>query len=299
MPKFVTPDLLARWRRLSAEGTSFVQIGRETGWDQRTVAKHLKSDVRVGEIDRIRQDLLKERLGRHWDMLIEETRQELSRLNSIDPWEYIDRIREPSVVDFTLSGASVTAGQDGTDLVRANAHAIRSGQLLEQHLPHDPLWKLVEQWEQAMARNFHTRRALYRLTSPWLQAATGWSFTEGEDDQGCYWRPEVLDLVYEEGLVKAAGIPRRGFARERCREVADGMVEAGKLVAHAPGEEEQVCTAIEQCIDRLAATEEATLAAAAYRETQHLVSEIGLALDDLRLLTYLPGVCAVCGRVQL
>ena len=299
MPKIVTPDLLARWRRLSAEGNSFAQIGRETGWDERTVAKHLKGDVRVGEIDQIRRDLLKDRLGRHWDMLIEETRQELSRLNSIDPWEYIERIRESSVVDFTIAGASVTAGPDGADLVRANARAVRSGQLLEQHLPHDPLWGLVEEWEQTMARNFHTRRALYLLADPWLQTASGWPFNATEDDQGCYWRTEVLDLVYEEGLVMAAGIPRRGFARERCREVADGMVEAGKLVAYAPGEEEQTCAAIAHCIDRVAAADEAIQAVAAYRQTQDLVSRIGLALDDLRLLTYLPGVCAVCGRIQL
>ena len=300
MPRLVTPDLLARWRRLSVEGMSFTRIGKETGWDERTVAKHLKQDVRVGEIDKIRQDLLKERLGRHWDMLIEETREALSHLTAYDPWEFIERIKEPEVIEFTISGGSVSAGPDGRDLVRANAHDLRSYQLLEQHLPHDPLWGLVERWEEAMARNFHTRRALYALVAPSLQNAADWPITAREEGQEPSWRIEAVNLVYEEALVRAARIQRQGFSSERCREMEGGLIHAGTIpVAHAPGAVDQVRETLARCIVQIVDTDEAAQAMHAFEESKELVQQIGLALDDLRLLTYLPGVCSVCGRVQL
>ena len=301
MPKRVAPDLLSRWRRLAADGGSYKKIGKDTGWDERTVAKYLKSDVRVAEIVEIRKDLLKERLGRHWDMLIEETRQQLTPLKALDPWEQIGRARESSATEeFTISGASVSPGPGGAYLVQANARRTRACQLLEEHLPHDPLWGLVSRWEEAVASDLRAQRALYALAAPALQTSNGWPIQRGRDSNEMSWRPAAVDLVFEEGLVRACGIPRHGFATERCRETDDGMIDsAGSLVAYAPGECDRACTAIEQTIDQIANAGEAKKSALARKEAGDVAEEIRLLLDDLRLLTYLPGICAVCGRLQL
>ena len=87
MPKKVTLAQIKIWRELLSDGKDYLEIGRITGWQDRTVRKHLESDIRSSGATEIRRELFKERLGQHWDMLLERVLGSLDSLKPLPPQE--------------------------------------------------------------------------------------------------------------------------------------------------------------------------------------------------------------------
>ena len=162
LPRKPTSVDISRWRELYSEGKRYSEIAEIEGWQARTVKKYIESDIRSPEIDRIRTELFKERLGQHWDMLLEGV---LSRVDSLSP--ITNALEEPitasrpghanlmgissikswsttegsSILD--LGFATIARNAKGTIEVSVAARGAVEWPLLAQHIPSDPIWSRV------------------------------------------------------------------------------------------------------------------------------------------------------------
>ena len=298
MPRKVNRELVQEWRRLAAQGNSYIKIGKTTGWDQRTISKHLKNDIRFSEPDTIRRELFKERLGIHWDRLVQESVEHLHRTDAFDPWEYIEVVRSPDPGQFTIAGATVDADSKWKITVNVDALDQRVGQLLQQHMPGDVLWEHVRDWQVAVAKDFSSRRRLYQAVERHLGRVRGWPLVGDRDtSEGPALLHGTIDQIYEVSLCLAAGIVGREVPLNSYRENNNGRIEGGsRALARAEGQTKEVYELVTKATRELAASPEAKTAATTYRGVQSLTIELHRTIEDLSLLPYLPGVCSVCYR---
>ena len=113
MPRKVPRETLDLWRRLDAEGKSYVEIGKETGWDPRTVSRYLKSEIRFSQPDSIRRELFKEGLRDHWKMVIIESVELLRAVQVVEPWVSLSEIPLRPPTEFNFGGATILIDQGG------------------------------------------------------------------------------------------------------------------------------------------------------------------------------------------
>ena len=296
MPRKVNREIVQEWRRLAAQGISYNEIGKATKWDQRTVSKHLKNDIRFSEPDTIRRELFKERLGIHWDRLVQESVELLGQTRAFDPWQYVDIVRSPDPGRFTIAGATVIADAKWKVKVTVNALERRVCQLLELHMPGDVLWEHVRDWETAVANDFIARRRLYQAVARHLGEATDWPLAGDRDtSEGPAILQGAIDQIYEVSLCLAAGITGREIPFSSYREVDNGRIEGGSR-ALAKGQRQEVYELVTKATSELAASSEAEAAAGTYQGVQSITSVLRRTIEDLRLLPYLDGVCDVCYR---
>ena len=151
MPKFVSRAQIMKWRQLLSEGKDYAEIGKETGWQARTVRKHLESDIRSGEAVQIRQQLFKERLGKHWDMLIDGVLDQLEKLTELSvPGEELDLINSSGTYAREICGAVVIRDPGWALNVEVGGRKTHYWPLLWQHMPKDPLWAAVAKCEDGL-----------------------------------------------------------------------------------------------------------------------------------------------------
>ena len=121
LSQFIYPGEIAEWQRLQAQGHTVAQVAKATGWQARTVKKHLEGEIRSGEARQIRRDLFKERLGEHWDLLIERVMGSLTSLNPPSPQEVSAMFGTSNGLDWRTKGFHVARGPSGTLLVEIMA----------------------------------------------------------------------------------------------------------------------------------------------------------------------------------
>ena len=306
MPRKVNREIVQEWRRLAAQGISYNEIGKATKWDQRTVSKHLKNDIRFSEPDTIRRELFKERLGIHWDRLVQESVELLGQTRAFDPWQYVDIVRSPDPGQFTIAGATVTTDAKWKVAVKVDAREQRVCQLLQQHMPGDILWENVRDWESAVFNDFSTRRRLYLAVERHLGKVSPWPLIQGPDTGQ---RPALLqgatDQIYEVSLCLAADIADREIPFKSYREDDNGRIEGGSralalaegpTIGQGEGLRKRVYELVTKAARELAASSEAAAAAGTYQGVQSITSVLRRTIEDLRLLPYLAGVCDVCYR---
>ena len=311
MPKKATAVDIDRWRRLAADGKNYAAIAKESGWDRRTVAKALEADIKSGEARSIRQELFKERLGQHWDMLIQGAVDGFASARVLGVREHRERMGIQRKSTQTEAGATISISANGEVTVRATARDDRTYSLLKQHLPRDPLWEAVAEWESAMAADLMARSALYDRIVQHLENKTKLPVVENinaSNDLPRLGRASP-ELVYEQLFSDTLGlrslmIPGERLSADMFRGDPDGHITCGsQTVAMNPEESEAVYETVVQALvggaSELANSPEGVLAVDTYQRTETAVKSVHLSLEDLRLLPYLPGVCSLCGRVEI
>ncbi len=108
MPKKPSPALISKWRELRAEGMSYSQIGKETGnWQGRTVKKYVGQDLASREGKGVRLELFKERLGQHWDMVLNKVLGDLESIKVPAPGEALAWLYSEEAFAGPIAGALV------------------------------------------------------------------------------------------------------------------------------------------------------------------------------------------------
>ncbi|MFQ5873000.1 MAG: hypothetical protein ACE5JL_04270 [Dehalococcoidia bacterium] len=285
---------------MAAEGRSYREIANETGWDVRTVSKHLEPEIRSREATRIRQELFKERLGTHWDKLIEGIAGLLGPVKELAPSDFIEHIASSEPGDFSIHGAVASKGTEWRVSVRVKARDSRVWELLLEHLPRDPMWPAVRRWEEAAEAELMGRRSLYRAGEDYLTERAHWPILERPQGAGPYVLPAFPSLLYQTALTRALGIRVLEPGRDLFREESDRLISAGgRGLAVAPGQTDRVYELFTNGTRELTRSPQAQAATDAYKQTGEASREIHQALDDLQLLPYLPGVCSICGRIEV
>ncbi len=300
MPKKVNPDILARWRRLQAEGKSYAQIARLTEWQARTVRKHLQADIRLEEGQAIRRELFKELLGQHWEMLIESIVKGLEALESLPPHELAVLVSEPETQDLTMGGVRIVCPREGDCTATVIARATTEWDLLTQHIPKDSLWTAVSDFERSLETQLNCHRALYFGVVRQLSSTLSLPVVETVGLNPGLSRT-MLRWAYFEALRAAAGLDIAPLTSADIDESTRGQIkirDVGRAV-FAPGRADDVISATNETILRWSRSAKARNALSASQESRQTLQSLGRITDYLRLLRYLPGVCEVCSRIEI
>ena len=299
MRRKVAQQTIQQWRRLTAEGGSLREVSLATGWDPRTVAKYLEEDIHSTEATRIRQDLFKERLGQHWDMLIDNVTDDLAQIKVPGTRDLLAQLSSWSAGEFPVPGGIVILDVEGAVRVDANARKRREWQLLQEHLLQDPIWRSVREWEEVMAQDLEARRPLYLVVEEFLTQNIGWPVRrEADGSREPIVNPEGIYSLYEEAFARAIGLERPDWEPDMFYEENGWARHRGTGKAWAPGKIDRVNRVMLDGQQALSNTQEAVRAAQAYQRNQKATNSLHETWQDIKLLRYLPRVCSVCGRVE-
>ena len=302
MPKLVTQAQIRRWRELLSEGKDYKEIGLITGWQDRTVRKHLESDIRSSDATQIRRELFKERLGQHWDMLLEKV---LSSLDTLKPMparqglEYWISSQAPS--QDTLAEVLVARDAKGVLSVEAPARHLVEWPLLRDHLLRDSLWQTASEWEEAYSNDLVARSELYNATRHHLTRECGdLPVVDRTRDTPALTRRAIYE-VFIEGFVRALGMPERNIDDRSVLENPNGAQEVLGVpnAAFGLGLRERLLAAVRSGVDLWSTFPEKERWAVRYQAVEGATKELKRTITHLRLLQYLPGVCSVCSRFDV
>ena len=300
MPKMVTRQIVELWRLKSAEGKQYRQIADETGWDVRTVTKHLEPDLQTTEARTIRLQLFKERLGDHWDLLIRKVCESLLTIRAPDPADNMEQVGSSGALTFDMPGAIADRDESWHVAVSVKARGFREGTLLLEHLPRDPLWISVKNWEDAVAAELLAKRGLFFYSGEYLRNEVGWPIEDDSSDQHDVFFQGMQALLYHHSLFMACGIEVTPLTPELFTVDAEDVTTAhGRRLAKSPGGTDVVYKAYVEGVDHLASSPDAKAVAQGHARVQVATHDLRQMADDIRLLPYLPGVCSLCGRIEI
>lgn len=298
MPKKPTSAQISRWRELHAEGKSFNQIGQDTGWQGRTVKKYVGQDLASREGRGVRLELFKERLGQHWDMLLNRVLGDLESIKKPGPGEALAWLCSEEAFAGPIAGASVRLGPATGVTAKVRQSSEICWTLLGEHLPNDPIWEAAKAWEAALAADLSARRNLCRAVSHYLADSTRLPVVERLTDSPALMLRGV-HMVVEEILAQIQGVSVSKFAEVNMETTASGEVRVGGVtIALAPGQEDSLSLLFGRAAGDQDMFPERASAEESYSNLRESTEHLLRMVAYLRLLPYLPGECTVCRRVE-
>lgn len=296
MRRSITTAITQQWRELSDQGKSHGEIAQETGWGVRTVKKHLGLELQTRQARLMREDLFKERLGRHWDLLLTAVLSEFESLETVQPGQAVVFIESTRGGARNLNGALVERGGQGKISVRIAARELIEWDLLREHIPKDPIWKQVGDWEAALGTTLQAEEGLYRAIEKQLQDSTGLPILDWRPD-----RPALTSKAAETLLLwllrpdPSWSAPMGGGITEE----EDGEMRiSASYIALAAGRREEITSIFSDTYRRFTPSSEVDAYRSAYDAHLLATKAIDRSVQLLRLLPYLAGNCEVCRRVE-
>ena len=299
MPKKPSPALIAKWRELRAGGKSFSEIGKATGtWQGRTVKKYVGQDLASREGKGVRLELFKERLGQHWDMVLDQVLGDLESIKVPGPGEALAWLCSEEAFEKPLAGALVQLELPTGITTKVHRSSEICWTLLGEHLPSDPIWEATKAWESALAADLKARRNLCGAVSHYLADSTGLPVVERLTDSPALMLRGVHMLV-EEILAQIQGVSAGKFSEASMEATASGEIRAvGFTVALAPGQEDSLALLVRKAANDEEQFPERASAEESYSNLKESTERLLRMVEYLRLLPYLPGDCTVCRRVE-
>ena len=186
--------------------------------------------------------------------------------------------------------------------VEAEARATVEWPLLMQHLPKDPLWAQVVRCEEGLRDELLKLRALYLGVEKHLTDITQLPIVGRLGESLALSRVGVqtlFDRVCEAVWSRYKGVPVPWSAKKEFVEAEGVVMVSDTRAAVEPDGSSRVLQAVTATADGCTGSAEANALIESYSVLRNATEELKRAIAHLRLMPYLPGVCAVCGRVEL
>jgi hypothetical protein len=300
MPKLVTKAHIMKWRSLYYEGKDYREIGRITGWQARTVKKYLESEIRSSEAQEIRRELFKERLGKHWDMLLYGVLERLDAVRPQSQSELLPWVGTVGASETSTNGMRLRRDEQWELTVHLEARDIPEWSLLREHIPRDDLWSTVELLEEAVGNDLQARRDLYVIVERMLTRQLNVAVVERLEEEPGLTRGLLL-LVLGTVISRALGSTGMDILPDEIEEDHSGIisVQAIQQAAYGKGLKGRLAEVVRKIIAKSPEWPEMASWLKRYARVQEAYQELKRSIGHLRLLPYLPGVCVVCGRFEV
>jgi len=302
MPKKFPLAETRKWLDLYEKGRSEVSIAKRAHCDVRTVKKGIEQARREREAVIARTELLKEALRKHQDGLLATLEEILSNLSvppvdsAVPGWE------TSSFTTIEAAKAEVGGAEVVSDDVPLGAERRAEWVLLQEHLKRDPLWRVLDQRQKALADHFDAKIAFQRKTVALLEEKTTYKVV---DDSGAVTPPFVYiyttgRLFFEVAIRRVLGIPDRTNPEENIvTDTTTGEVKhgIGTILAKAPGKEEKCRRDLLAALKELPQSAEAVRVANTYKVLEESTAKARKAVEEILLLGLVPGQCRICRRL--
>jgi len=305
MPRKFTMVDKKEWLEKLENGKSEASIAKDRKCDLRTIRRGIEDARRARDAQSARIDLLKQAVLKHHDTLLQKL-EGISLGLSMPPHDW-------TPIAWNQSGASILMQSDldtqdspddeaSEDLKDSDLHFDMVEGMLKQHLRNDKLWKLLAQRERAYASYQSARIALQRKVVKLLEEETGYSLEpHGAAPPPFLFSSTVGDLCYRTALGGAFGEYKNdAWQDEIVVDPSGGRVEyCGAVLAQVPGKAEECRGKLLEVFQEVQVLAEVTRAVNTYESLEASTLRARKAIEEIKQLGLVPGVCSVCRRLGM
>jgi hypothetical protein len=305
MPKKFSLTDKKKWLEDYENGKPEASIASESKCDIRTIRRGIEEARRGRDAQAARIDLLKQAVLKHQESLLHKLGEMLSAL-TVPPhdWAVLSwhQGAESILTEIDLDTEDTLEDQATEDSKDSLVHTDMVQDMLRQHLRTDKLWKTLAQREKAYASHRLARVALQYKVLNLLKEKTGYQL-EGSGDA----TPPFLysyttgDLFYKMTLANAFGdSDNDAWQDEIVVDPSGGCVKyRNSILAEVPGKAGKCRKNLLDAFQEMESLPEAIRVVNTYKELEDSTLKARQAIEEIRLLGLVPGVCKVCRRLGL
>jgi len=307
MPKKFSVDEKRKWLENYETGNSEVFIAKSRGCDVRTVRKGIEDARRERDVRTARIDLLKQAVLKHQEDLLDKLGEILSSL-TVPPqdWAALSWYRNGESI-FSEGERNVeNAASQAQEVIKASKDSDIQADMVEgmlrQHLRNDKLWKILAQREKVYASHRLDRIAFQRKVVTLLEEKTGYKPEESSEVPPPFlYYYTTGDLFYKMALRYAFGEYKNDeWQDEIVADTSAGCVKYRNLIlAEVPDKADECRKKLLDAFQKIRISPEVTRVVNTYKELGESTLRARQAIEEVRLLGLIPGLCKVCRRLGM
>jgi hypothetical protein len=294
-----------KWLEEYETGKSESSIATASRCDIRTIRKGIEEARRERDAQAARIDLLRQAVSKHQETLLHKLGEMLSAL-TMPPHDWAvlswhgneesifndsDLNTEDSLEDEASEGLSDSVVQ--IDMVE---------DMLRQHLRNDKLWKILGRREQIYASHRLARIALQRKVVNLLEDETGYKLEDRDDVPPPFlYSYTTGDLFYRMALVRAFGDSKNDAWQDEIVVDTSGnyVTYRSWTLADTPGKATKCRKSLLEALRKMQLLPEVARVVNTYKELEESTFKAKQAIEEIRLLGLVPGVCKICRRLGM
>lgn len=305
MPKKFSVTDKNKWLEEYENGKPEASIASDSSCDLRTVRRGIEEARRQRDAAAARVDLLKQAVLKHQERLMKKLNEILSTLTmpprdwAVLPWDEngqsILRKTDLDMEDSVEDGAS-------DDLKKSDVQADMIDHMLRQHLRGENLWKILARRDKAYSSHRLARIALQYKVVNLLEEETGFKLeARGDVTLPFLFSYTTGDLFYRMTLQRAFGDKRSDAWQDDI--VVDPSGNSVKyhnsILAEVPGKADECRKNLLEAFRKMQLLADVTRVVNAYGELEEWTFKARQAVEEIRLLDLVPGVCKTCRRLGM
>ncbi len=301
MPNKIPIAQMEKWLKSYEEGKSEASIAKAAHRDVRTVKRGIEQARRQRDVQSARSELLKEAVRSHQADLYAVIDNIESALRVPEPKLAVP-LRRPSPAEpLRVSGAAVWFDINGQPIVSLANEETPMCYLLKEHLRRDPIWEAIRQWKGSLTAHIVARIELKQKALVLLEKKTELSVLDDKPSEGAWIYSETVDLLCLSVILRTLSMRDTTFEEGELVLQPDGrvMLGPGRVLAEAPGSQEQCRDDILKARDSLLTSTQAASVAETYGALKEDTEKAIRAFEELRLLRLVPGTCRICRRLGM
>ena len=305
MPKKFSIAQKNKWLEKYESGKSESSIANESKCDLRTIRRGIEEARRERDARAARIDLLKQAVLKHQESLLGKLGEILLSLQ-VPPqdWAVLSwhENGESILNESNLDTEDALEDEVSEDLKDSDVHVDMVEGMLRQHLRNDKLWKILARREQIYTSHRDARIALQRKVANLLEEETGYKLeASGDVPPPFLYSYTTGDLFYRMTLGRVFSDCKNDARTDEI--VVDTSVGCVKyrnsILAEVPGKADECRKKLLDAFRKMQILPEVIRIVNTYRELEESTLRARQAIEEIRLLGLVPGLCKVCRRLGM
>ncbi|HUX48980.1 MAG TPA: hypothetical protein VMV76_07500 [Dehalococcoidia bacterium] len=305
MPKKFSVTDKNKWLEDYENGKSESSIANDSSCDLRTVKRGIEEARRQRDAAAARVDLLKQAVFKHQGRLLKKLNDILSTLTmpphdwAVVSWDENGQsiLRE---TDLDMEGSVEDGASD--DLKKSDIQADMIDRMLRQHLRSENLWKILARRDKAYSSHRLARITLQYKVVNLLEEETGYKLeARGDVTPPFLYSYTTGDLFYRMTLQCAFGYQKNDAWQDDI--VVDPSGNSVKyhnsILAEVPGKADKCRKNLLEAFRKMQLLADVTRVVNTYGELEEWTFKASQAVEEIRLLDLVPGVCKICRRLGM
>jgi hypothetical protein len=305
MPKKFSIADKKRWLEDYENGKPEASIASNSRCDLRTVSRGIEEAWRQRDAQAARIDLLKQAVLKHQEQLTNKLEELLSTLTMPKhDWAVLSWVENGQSIlsEDDLDTENSVEDQARDEPKKPDVQADMVEGMLRQHLRGENLWKLLAQREKAYSSHRLARIALQYKVVNLLEGETGYRLeARGDVPPPFLYSYTAGDLFYRMTLQGAFGDRKDdAWQDEIVADTSAGCVKyRNTILAEAPGKAEECRENLLEAFRRMQVLPEVARVMNTYQELEDSTFKAKRAVEEIRALGLIPGVCKTCRRLGM
>ena len=304
MPKQIPLSEKREWLKEYEEGKPEAKIAKE----KHRALKVIKRGIQEARADRdgsaARAEIVKEALIRHQKQLLEIVNRLLKLTDRIPADVELRREKNGAISPIILSAGRIVYTPEKGLVTELSDENTSEWGLLKEHLKQRRIWSTLEQWKTASIAHIEARLDFERGIKTLVEIETGLQVISDKprDEQNGFIYLFTIKLFYEVSIKKVMGILDETNPDERMVTTDDGYIlhgQAGSRLAYCPDRQDECREALVRAFRKIQDLKERLIVISTDTELKNVSAKLKGPLDDIRLMSLIPGQCRICSRISL